>query len=89
MNKQGIKIKFNKRNVYGNEPCCCQKGYYTKFGASTLFCFICNLICARKLFKTNSFCKKNGWDKTCTTCNQCGDYELFGEGICNSDNSKK
>lgn len=79
---KGIKVKFNKYNRYGDEKCCCEKGYYTKFGSSTLFCFICNLICARRLFKTNSWCKKNGWDKTCTTCNQCGDYKLFGDGIC-------
>lgn len=83
MVKKGIKIKFNPKNVYGDEPCCCQKGYLTKFGSSTIFCFVCNLICARKLFKTNSFCKKFGWDKTCTTCKQSGDYKLFGDGIKN------
>lgn len=24
-NKKGIKIKFNKHNKYGSEPCCCEK----------------------------------------------------------------
>lgn len=75
-NKNGIKIKFNKHNKYGNEPCCCEKGYLTKFGSSTLFCFICNLFCCRRLFKTESFCKKYGWDKTCRTCQQKGNYKL-------------
>lgn len=85
MNKEGIKVKFNKHNVYENEPCCCQKGYLTKFGSSTFFCRICNLICARRLFRVNSFCRKFGWDKTCTTCNQYGNYERFGNGLCNTD----
>ena len=71
---EGIKVPFNPKNTYGSEPCCCEKGYYTKFSASTWFCKVCNLICARKLFHVNSFCKKFGWAKTCTTCQQCGTY---------------
>lgn len=77
MKKNGIKIKFNKHNKYVNESCCCEKGYLTKFGSSTLFCFICNLFCLRKLLKTESFCKKYGWNKTCRTCQQKGNYKLF------------
>ena len=55
MNKQGIKVKFNKHNKWGTVPCCCKKGYFTKFGASTVFCFICNLFCCKRLLKTESF----------------------------------
>lgn len=43
MNKQGIKVKFNKHNKWGTVPCCCEKGYFTKFGVSTVFCFICGI----------------------------------------------
>jgi hypothetical protein len=75
--KRGILIKFNPKNVYSGAPCCCEKRYYTKFAVSTAFCFICNLFCCRKLFKTDSWCKKNGWDKDCHTCNQKGDYHFF------------
>lgn len=82
---KGIKIKFNKKNVYGDEPCCCQKGFVTKFGASTVFCLWCNLTCARKRKKINSFCKHNGWDKHCRTCHQKGNYKLFEH----SENSSK
>lgn len=77
MNKQGIKVKFNKHNKWGTVPCCCEKGYFTKFGASTVFCFICNLFCCRRLLKTESFCKKYGWAKDCRTCNQIGEYQLW------------
>lgn len=77
MPKNGIKIKYNKWNKYGNIPCCCEKGYVTKFGASMIFCFICNLFCCRRLFKTESFCKKYGWDKTCRTCQQIGEYHFI------------
>lgn len=76
MLKQGIKVPFNKRNIYGEEPCCCQKGYYTKSAASTIFCVICNLLCFRKHKKTNSFCRKYGWDKDCRTCQQMGEYHM-------------
>lgn len=74
VSRQGIKVPFNKRNVYGEEPCCCQKGYYTKFFASTIFCIICNLFCLRKRKKIDSFCRKYGWAKDCETCNQKGTY---------------
>ncbi len=77
----GVKVKFNPKNVYGKDPCCCQKGYYTKFATSTIFCWLCNLICARRLFKTASFCKKNHWDKTCTTCQQYGTYNCPEDGV--------
>lgn len=77
MKKQGIKVKFNKHNKWGTVPCCCEKGYFTKFGASTVFCFICNLFCCRRLLKTESFCKKYGWAKDCRTCNQIGEYQLW------------
>ncbi len=70
----GVKVKFNPKNKYGDAPCCCEKGYLTKFSVSTWFCKVCNRLRARKLFKTSSFCKKFGWHKTCTTCNQCGTY---------------
>lgn len=73
---KGIRVHFNKKNTY-EEPCCCEKGYYTKFGASTVFCILCNLTRARTKKKVNSFCKKNNWDKTCRTCNQCGEYHLL------------
>lgn len=73
---KGIKVPFNKKNVYGEEPCCCQKGMSTKFAASTLFCLWCNITCARKRKKTNSFCKKNNWDKTCRTCQNSGNYKV-------------
>lgn len=74
---QGIKIKFNKFNSFkGCEKCCCQKGYKTKFFASTLFCTICNIICARRLMHVSSFCKKYGWEHNCETCNQKGDYHF-------------
>ena len=73
-NKLGIKIKFNPKNIYGEEPCCCQKGYLTKFTYSTIYCFVCNLFCLRRRLKINSFCKEHGWSKTCTTCNQYGTY---------------
>lgn len=59
ISKQGIKVPFNKRNVYGDEPCCCQKGYYTKFLISTIFCVVCNLLCLRKRKKTGSLLAKN------------------------------
>ena len=81
MSKKGIRIWFNKYNTYGSEPCCCQKKYYTKFGVSTFFCIICNIFCCRRLFKMNSFCKKHGYYDTCTTCQQYGEYELFGKGV--------
>lgn len=76
ISKQGIKVPFNKRNVYGDEPCCCQKGYYTKFLISTIFCVVCNLLCLRKRKKTGSFCKKYGWAEECETCNQKENYTL-------------
>ena len=88
-NRKGIKIPFNPLNKYGDEPCCCQKGYYTKFGSSTVFCAVCNLFCLRRLTKTSSFCRKYGWASTCTTCQQYGDYKLFGKGICNGDKDEE
>ncbi len=72
----GIKICFNPLNKYGEEPCCCEKHYYTKFAASTLFCAICNIFCCRRIFKTASWCKKYGWDKSCHTCQQKGDFHF-------------
>lgn len=72
----GIKVHFNPKNMYG-EPCCCQKGYDTKFVSSTIYCVICNLFKLRARFKCSSWCKKNGWDKTCSTCNQKGNYNLY------------
>ena len=74
---KGIRVPFNPLNKRkGMNPCCCEKRYYTKFAASTIFCIVCNIICARRLTGTESFCKKNGWDKTCRTCRQQGDYHL-------------
>ena len=75
----GIIIKFNPKNKYG-EPCCCEKGYLTKFSSSTWFCTICNLFRCRRLFRTSSWCKKVGWDKTCTTCQQMGLYNQPRDG---------
>lgn len=53
----GIKVHFNPKNMYG-EPCCCQKGYDTKFVSSTIYCVICNLFKLRARFKCSSWCKK-------------------------------
>lgn len=80
---KGIKVHFNRFNKpkCSDEKCCCEKGYYTKFAASTLFCFICNLVCARRITNTSSFCKKFGWDKKCQTCNQRGDFCFRGDEI--------
>lgn len=75
---KGIRVHFNRFNTFTDaEPCCCEKHFYTKFGASTLFCFICNIFCCRRIFKTASWCKKYGWDKDCRTCQQKGDYSLI------------
>lgn len=30
-----------------------------------------------KIIKTESFCKKYGWDKTCRTCQQIGEYHFI------------
>ncbi len=79
--RKGYVIRFNPKNVYGEEPCCCQKGYYTKFTSSTIFCFICNIFCCRRLFKTSSWCKKYGWYKTCATCQQYGNYNETKHGV--------
>ncbi len=79
--KLGKKVKFNPKNKLPDmEPCCCEKGYLTKFTASTVFCGICNLFCCRRLFKTSSWCKKFGWHKTCATCQQKGCYNEFKDG---------
>lgn len=75
--KKEIKIKFNPKNIYGTKPCCCQKGNHTKFLASTIFCFFCNITKARKVLKTNSFCEKYNWAKTCRTCHNHGEYHIF------------
>lgn len=76
---EGIRVPFNPKNTYG-EPCCCERGCLTKFTASTFFCRVCNLFCCRRLFKTSSWCKKFGWDKTCTTCQQKGLYNQPEDG---------
>ncbi len=76
----GVLVPFNPKNKYG-EPCCCEKGYLTKFSTSTRFCKICNFFCCRKLFRTSSWCKKFGWDKTCTTCQQMGTYNNPKDGL--------
>ena len=80
MSKSGVKIKFNYRNKWGATPCCCEKGCPTKFGISTVFCWVCNRLRAQKVFRIESFCRRFGWDKTCTTCQQFGDYHLLGNG---------
>lgn len=77
----GILVKFNPKNVYGNEPCCCQKGHLTKFSSSTFFCKTCNALQLRRRLKVNSFCKKYGWVHTCTTCQQYGTYNNPRNGI--------
>ncbi len=78
---KGIKIKFNPKNIYGTEPCCCEKGNDTKFLASTIFCFFCNITKARKALRTNSFCKRYNWAKTCRTCHNHGDYLIYKDKI--------
>ena len=79
----GVKVRFNPNNTYG-APCCCEKGYLTKFSASTMFCVICNTLALRKHCKVNSWCKKYKWDKTCSTCNQHGLYNEDPHGKINS-----
>ena len=77
--KDGVQVKFNKHNKWGVTPCC-EKGCSTKFRISTVFCWVCNRVKARKVFRSESFCKRFGWDKMCTTCQQFDTYHLFGNG---------
>lgn len=63
-----MRVKYNKKNTYGDDPCCSQLGKDNKTISSVIFCFLCNTFCLRKHFKINSFCKKYNWDKTCETC---------------------